>query len=133
MSAEKFGAWEKVALDLKNLPAKSKAIREYVLNESSRTFQDGIRSEIVKAKIQPTDGAFSAQEYAEKVRTERKETTCFIGIPKGETVRGTEIGPIAIQAEFGLLGANFLGVWRKFMATFEKSFIAKLQKMNSEK
>ena len=132
MSAEKFGAWESASLDLSSLPAKTKAIREYVLNESSRTFQDGVRSEIVKAKIQPKDESFTAKEYAQKVHTQRKETTCFIGVQKGETVRGTEIGPVIIKAEFGILGANFMGVWRRFMAQFERVFVAKLQKMNEE-
>ena len=130
----KYGDWQKVSLILKSLPLKQKEVKAYVLDKSAVEFQRGIKAEIIKHGIKPDDvSKFTQFEYADKVEVQKPSSTrTLIGIPKESKIRGNDVGEFAIEAEYGIHGNRFIGIWRNYMKPFERKLLSIVEKMNTE-
>ena len=133
MSAKKFGDWGKVITDLNLQVQKGVKLRDFVLSESARKFQDGIRNEIMRDQVQPQDRKFSAQEYADVVKIEKRGSSTFIGVMGGEVLHGQDVVSWATFAELGLYETRFMGVWRRFMERFGKKFKQEIEAIQAGK
>jgi hypothetical protein len=128
-----YGPWEKVSLELGKLPGKQKEVKEYILNESAKQFQDGIKAQIVSRNIHPDGNNVSSVNYASQIVVDKKNAnSTSIGLPKRiVTDKEFSLGKFAIEAEYGLYGNRFLGVWRNYMGEFQekvKMIVEKIQK-----
>lgn len=128
-----FGDWKRVSLDLKGIPGKQKAIKDYILDESANQFQRGIQAKIVSLNIHPPNNESTAVKYAQGIVVERGASSTAIGLPKKIVSKGEfKLGDFAVSAEFGIHGNRYMGMWRNYIADFQSKLKEIVDRMQRE-
>jgi hypothetical protein len=116
----KTGQWKEAQRSINKTPAATKQMQENMQRVLPIRFLNGIRGEIVTHAVRPPLKQISTGEHAGAINLEKDDNDTTVGIPTDKKIRGFDVGKFSIDAEYGVYGAPYMGVWRRFTDQFEK-------------
>lgn len=109
---EMTGDWKKAKDVFLKTPKAAEEVKDFLLHTGPTIYSDRIKGKIITNDVKPEDG-FSAHELAQQVETKHdtaEETS--VGIYKDTLLKGKDAGKFAVDAEYGLHGNKYMGIWR---------------------
>jgi hypothetical protein len=117
---EKTGQWKEAQRSLNKTPQAAALMQENMKRVLPIRFLNGIRGEIVTHRVRPLTKEISTGEHASAIELEKDGNDVTVGIPADKRIRGFDVGKFSTEAEYGVYGTPYMGIWRRFTDQFEK-------------
>lgn len=115
----KTGQWAEAKRSVNGTEKAMDDMQENMKRVLPIRFLNGIRGEVVTHRVRPVTKEISVGEHAGAIDIERDRDEITVGIPADKQIRGFDVGKFAVEAEYGMHGNSYLGLWRRFSDHFE--------------